>query len=143
MRYHTLITALLISLPLSFSQIAVIQAENITVNKLLEQYRSQGATVDNAKKGEILWNKVYIGKGEFPERSCATCHTKNLTKIGKHIKTDKEIKPMAPSVNPERLTSIKKVNKWFKRNCKWTMGRECTGQEKANILVYIENKTKF
>ncbi len=50
---------------------------------------------------------------------------------------------MSPSAYPERLTDSKKVNKWFKRNCKWTYGRECTAQEKSNFLVYIEKSNKF
>ncbi|MEA3244387.1 MAG: DUF1924 domain-containing protein, partial [Pseudomonadota bacterium] len=32
----------------------------------------------------------------------------------------------------------KKIEKWFKRNCKWTLGRECTAQEKADFLAYID-----
>lgn len=143
MSYRTLLSAFLISLPLSFSLPGLLHAENATVSKLLDIYKTQGAAVAEVKNGEILWKKTYISKGEFPERSCTTCHTEDLTKIGEHVKTGKKIEPMSPSINPDRLTSIKKINKWFKRNCKWTMGRECTVQEKANILVYIENQTKF
>jgi len=143
MRYRTKLSVLLIGLVVSLSLPGLIQAENKTVNKLLDIYKNQGATVADLKNGEMLWKKTYISKGEFPKRSCTTCHTEDLTKTGKHIKTGKEIKPMAPAANPDRLTSIKKINKWFKRNCKWTMGRECTAQEKANMLVYIENQTNF
>ncbi len=138
MNNHILITSLLI---ITLSGIA--QAETNTVNKLLEAYNSQGATTADAEQGKILWQKTYKGKGEFSSRSCANCHTEDLTQTGKHVKTNKEIKPMAPAANPKRLTNIKKVNKWFKRNCKWTMGRECSAQEKANILVYIKNASKF
>ena len=81
--------------------------------------------------------------GEFTERSCTSCHTKDLTAAGKHIKTNKVIKPMAPSSNAERFTDSKKVEKWFKRNCKWTIGRECTAQEKSNFLVYINKQIIF
>ena len=44
---------------------------------------------------------------------------------------------MAPSVNPKRLTDRSKIEKWFKRNCKWTLGRECTPQEKGDILTFL------
>ncbi|HCS12500.1 MAG TPA: hypothetical protein DIW28_01710, partial [Zetaproteobacteria bacterium] len=44
----------------------------------------------------------------------------------------KRIEPMAPSVNPERLTDPAKIEKWFGRNCEWTIGRDCTAQEKAD-----------
>ncbi len=63
----------------------------------------------------------------------------DLTRTGKHVKTNKEIKPMTPSANPKRLTDAKKIEKWFKRNCKWTLGRVCTAREKADFLAYINN----
>ncbi len=135
MKNPILITTLLVFVPLSSSQ-----AEDSTVNNLLQDYAIQGATTANAEQGKQLWQKTFNNNGE---RSCASCHTKNLTQNGKHIKTQKEIKPMSPSVNPERLTDRKKINKWFKRNCKWTLGRECTAQEKTNFLVYIEKSSKF
>lgn len=47
---------------------------------------------------------------------------------------------MAASVNPKRYTKMKKINKWFKRNCKWTLGRECTNQEKGDILKYLSQQ---
>ncbi len=115
-------------------------ADNTTVNALLQDYAGQGSNPGNALSGEQLWQKTTDKDGV---RSCASCHTKDLTKVGKHIKTNKQIKPMSPSVNIERLTDSKKVNKWFKRNCKWTFGRECTAQEKSDFLIYIENSSKL
>jgi len=135
-------TILLITLLSSFIT-GFAQAETSTVKNLLTVYSTQGATTADAQQGKLLWQKTFPGKGEFVDRSCTNCHTDDLTQTGKHIKTNKPIKPMSPSVNPQRLTSVKKINKWFKRNCKWTMGRECTAQEKADILVYIENESKF
>jgi len=135
MKSHILMAILLVNVSLSFSQ-----AENIAVNNLLQDYVKQGANTADAEQGKQLWQKTFNNNGE---RSCASCHTKDLTQNGKHIKTNKDIKPMSPSVNPERLTDRKKVNKWFKRNCKWTLGRECTAQEKTNFLVYIEKSSKF
>jgi len=135
MKSHILITALLLSAPLSFTL-----AENSTINNLLQDYANQGSNTADAEQGKQLWQKTFNKNGE---RSCTSCHTKDLTQNGKHIKTNKDIKPMSPSVNPERLTDGKKINKWFKRNCKWTLGRECTAQEKTNFLVYIEKSSKF
>ena len=135
MKNHILMTALLVSIPLSFAL-----AESETVNKLLRDYVIQGANTADAEQGKQLWQKTFNTNGEH---SCASCHTEDLTQNGKHIKTNKAIKPMSPSVNSERLTDSKKVNKWFKRNCKWTLGRECTAQEKTNFLVYIEKSSKF
>lgn len=135
MKNHIMIMTVLVSIPLSFSH-----AESTAVNNLLQDYVIQGANTADAEQGKQLWQKTFNKNGK---RSCASCHTKDLTQNGKHIKTNKDIKPMSPSVNPERLTDSKKVNKWFKRNCKWTLGRECTAQEKTNFLVYIEKSSKF
>lgn len=69
--------------------------------------------------------------------SCSTCHTDNPAAVGKHTETSKMIDPLAPSANAERFTDTKKVNKWFKRNCKDVLGRECTSQEKGDVLTYL------
>ena len=138
MNRRMLITGLLVCIPISFTQ-----AQSDSLSQLLADYSTQGATTADAEQGKILWQKTFDGKGEFSRRSCTSCHTRNLAQTGKHIKTNKEIKPMAPVVNPQRLTDIKKIKKWFKRNCKWTIGRECTAQEKANILVYINNPSGY
>jgi cytochrome c553 len=136
MKTNILIIVLLTSLPTSFAL-----ADTKTVNELLQAYATQGAITADVEEGRQMWQKIFKGKDEFSERSCASCHTQDLTATGKHVKTNKEIKPMAPSVNRERLSNSKKVEKWFKRNCKWTLSRECTAQEKVNFLLYIDNQT--
>lgn len=47
---------------------------------------------------------------------------------------------MAPSVNPMRLTDIDDMKKWLLRNCKSTLGRECTAQEKGNVLTWLREQ---
>ena len=69
--------------------------------------------------------------------SCSSCHTDNPAAQGKHAETDKLIKPLAPAANPERFTDMKKVAKWFKRNCNDVLDRECTPQEKGDVLTYL------
>ena len=69
--------------------------------------------------------------------SCSSCHTDNPAAQGKHAETDKLIKPLAPAANPERFTDMKKVAKWFKRNCNDVLDRECTPQEKGDVLAYL------
>ena len=68
--------------------------------------------------------------------SCSSCHTDNPAAEGKHAETGKLIKPLAPAANPERFTDMKKVKKWFKRNCSDVLDRECTAQEKGDVLTY-------
>ena len=134
MKTSILIAALIVSVPVGFAR-----AESAAVNSLLQDYAAQGAASADAARGKAMWNKTFKRDGEFPERSCSSCHTQDLTRTGKHVKTNKDIKPMTPSANPKRLTDAKKIEKWFKRNCKWTLGRECTAREKADFLAYINN----
>lgn len=71
--------------------------------------------------------------------SCATCHTADPRKPGRHTVTGKAIQPMAPAVNPERLSDVAKVEKWFKRNCKDVLDRECTALEKGDVITYLRS----
>jgi hypothetical protein len=69
--------------------------------------------------------------------ACSDCHTDNPAAEGKHAETGKLIKPLAPAANPERFTDMKKVKKWFRRNCNDVLDRECTAQEKGDVLAYL------
>jgi hypothetical protein len=91
--------------------------------------------------GQAAWTAEQPAPdGQGPARSCATCHEADLTKPGRHAATSKTIEPLAPSVNPRRLTDPAKVEKWLLRNCRWTLGRECTATEKADFLAYIRTQ---
>ncbi len=102
---------------------------------LLAQYKSEGASKPDASKGKKDWTREEVVDGE--KMSCATCHGSDFSKSGKHHRTGKVIEPMSPKVNAERLTDVKKIEKWFKRNCKDAWGRECTAQEKADFLTFL------
>jgi hypothetical protein len=86
----------------------------------------------DASRGEQFFKSRQGG-----DWSCSTCHTENPTAIGQHTVTKKDIKPMAPATNHERFTDTAKVEKWFKRNCKDVLKRECTAQEKGDVLTYL------
>ena len=121
-------------------QTSFVRAENNAINILEKSYQNQGAKNGNAQSGEKLWNKTYSGKAPFTERSCNSCHTSNLKNNGEHVRTGKTLKPLAPSINPASLSKVKKIKKWFKRNCKWTTGKECSAQDKADILAFIKQQ---
>jgi hypothetical protein len=110
------------------------------VDDLLQQFRAQGAGGFTVAAGEQLWERVVIDPKTGQARRCALCHTADLTKMGKHATTGKVIEPLAPSANPERLTDRAKIEKWLARNCKWTLGRECTPQEKGDALTMIRSR---
>jgi len=93
-----------------------------------------GFTV-SGQRGKSFFLKEWGVSDKMP--TCNACHGKNLKIEGKHVVTDKIIKPMDPSVNPERFSSSTKVEKWFKRNCKEVAGRECTPAEKADFIQFI------
>jgi hypothetical protein len=105
----------------------------------LAAYRNAGAGPFSVKAGEAMWDKP-VSTPNGDQRRCASCHTVDLTRPGRHARTGKAIKPMAPSVNARRLTDRDKIEKWFLRNCKWTFGRECTPQEKGDFLSFISSR---
>jgi len=98
------------------------------------------AAEGDAAAGRAAWTAEHPQADGSPARSCATCHTADPTRAGEHVKTGKPIEPLAPSVNPERLTDPKHIEKWLYRNCRWTLGRECTADEKADFLAYIRTQ---
>jgi hypothetical protein len=105
-------------------------------DSLLAKYKADGVTKIDAAKAKADWTKE--AKGEDGETiSCSTCHGTDFSKPGKHRKTHKVIDPMSPRVNADRFTDEKKIEKWFKRNCNDTWGRECTSQEKADFLSFL------
>ena len=86
----------------------------------------------DASRGEQFFKSRHGG-----DWSCSVCHTDNPAATGKHAVTKKVIEPLAPSANPARFTNATKVEKWFKRNCKDVLKRECTAQEKGDVLAYL------
>ncbi|NNM80678.1 MAG: DUF1924 domain-containing protein [Gallionella sp.] len=102
------------------------------------------ASIKSSAAGELGFQGFSAARGENffkvkhgGEWSCSSCHTDNPAAQGKHAKTEKIIKPIAPAANPERFTDPAKVEKWFKRNCKDVLERECTAQEKGDVMTYL------
>jgi mono/diheme cytochrome c family protein len=69
--------------------------------------------------------------------SCASCHTTDPRARGEHARTGKSISPLAPSANAARFSRLDKSEKWFRRNCNDVLSRECTAQEKGDVLAYL------
>lgn len=128
MRIITVILLCLVALP--------VQASD-AVNQMLDSYRTQGAGEFSAQRGKSMWTQSFTQQDSAKQVNCATCHTNDLKKAGAHVRTGKVIEAMAASINAERFTETKKIKKWFLRNCKWTLGRECTAQEKGDFLTYF------
>lgn len=112
-----------------------VQAMPEAAQQALAQFKAEATMPFSAERGQAFWQQTHNTEGE--SRSCSTCHGADLSQNGKHQRTGKLIEPMAPSVNPKRFSELKKIEKWFKRNCKWTVGRECSAQEKGDVLTYL------
>lgn len=104
------------------------------LDDLLAEYREQAGRELSAAAGEALWRNNFSGK------SCTSCHGESPRDPGRHERTGKPIEPMAPSVNSERLSDVRQMKKWLLRNCKSTLGRECTAQEKGDVLTWLRNQ---
>jgi hypothetical protein len=111
---------------------ASLHAMAATPAELLAGYTAQAGQPANAVKGEAFF-KASHGQ----EWQCTSCHGKSPMTGGRHASTDKAIEPMAPAANVKRFTDSAKVEKWFRRNCKDVLARECSAAEKADVLAWL------
>jgi hypothetical protein len=124
-----------------FIPLALLAAGGIanaeTPRQILDSYLlDRGTTVGaSAARGGDFYARRFAVSAKMP--GCATCHTDNPTQPGRHAVTGKDIKPLAPMANAERFTDPAKVEKWFKRNCKEVVGRECSAGEKADFIAFL------
>jgi len=103
-----------------------------TPAELLAGYSAQAGVPAVPATGQQLFT---VRQGR--EWSCASCHGAVPTQAGKHAATGKSIAPLAPAFNPERFTDPAKTEKWFRRNCKDVLDRECSAAEKAHVLSWL------
>ena len=90
----------------------------------------------SAARGEQLFRSRHrAGTAD----SCTACHTGDPRRPGSHATTGKEIAPLAPVANAQRFTDPAKVEKWFRRNCREVLARECTPLEKGDFTTYMRS----
>ena len=112
--------------------LAVTAAQASTPQAELQRWEQAGGQAGNAARGQVFFGQRFGG-----EWSCASCHGQPPVRDGKHASTGKKITPLAPAFNAERFTDSAKTDKWFKRNCKDVLSRECTAPEKADVMAYL------
>ncbi|MBC8258693.1 MAG: DUF1924 domain-containing protein [SAR324 cluster bacterium] len=143
-RYQVFGFILVLMLSLSFGfraqgQTPVSSAAKQVLESYLEIVRQEKPEFSgfDAKSGERFYfaEREHSRKGD--SRSCALCHGDDPKSIGQHFTSGKMIKPLAPAANIERLTEVKKIDKWFRRNCKWTLERVCSTEEKGHFLTFL------
>ena len=109
-----------------------VQAADTLPTKQFERFSAQAGTPGQVERGRAFFTSRHGG-----EWSCSSRHGSPPTKAGKHASTGKLIDPMAPAANPHTFTETAKVDKWFRRNCKDVLQRECSAGEKADVLAYL------
>lgn len=133
-RSPPLFATLTAALSLSLGLIGAAHAGDTTPAQQLARWNAQANASGNAEKGRVFFNSRHGG-----EWSCASCHGTPPTASGKHASTGKVIAPLAPAFNPKAFTDQARVDKWFKRNCKDVLERECSALEKADVLAYLNS----
>ncbi|NOD90809.1 MULTISPECIES: DUF1924 domain-containing protein [unclassified Ruegeria] len=112
-----------------------VLAQDTSPQALVDQYSAEAGAAPSPKNGRALFTVNHAsGKPHTP--SCVTCHSADPTKGGQ-ARTGKPIDPLVPRVNSERFTDMKFVEKWFGRNCNSVLGRDCSAQEKADIISWF------
>jgi cytochrome c peroxidase len=110
-------------------------AQQIGRTYAAEAAARQAGFTPSAKRGEALFRQRFANNGKMP--ACTSCHTDSPLNVGQHAVTGKTIRPLAVVANPERFADPAKVEKWFGRNCKEVIGRDCTPAEKADFVTYM------
>jgi cytochrome c peroxidase len=115
-------------------------AQAATPTEVLTAYRAEAMRLSpgyqmSAELGEHLYNRRFSVSDKMP--ACNSCHTSDPTRVGRHVVTDKVIRPLSPSANAGRFTDPGKVEKWFRRNCTEVVGRECSAAEKADFIAFV------
>lgn len=131
MNFRTLAPALLVAAVVA-GLWAPARAADTTIAQQLAHWSAQAGTPGDAGRGQTFFTSKHGG-----EWSCASCHGTPPTLGGKHANTGKTIGPLAPAFNPKAFTDAARVEKWFRRNCKDVVGRECNAAEKADVLAYL------
>jgi len=139
-----------------------------TPDQILERYTELAKKEDPAFAGFSAehGHELYLQKRVLPvvgAINCASCHMADpreeiIAHKSKvlcrecHVINDSEhpnpkdaklrkIPPLAPSANPKRLTDFDHVDEFLKPNCKLVIGRECTTQEKGDIIAWLISVT--
>ena len=107
-------------------------AADTSAAEQLARWNTAASAAGNAERG-----RVFFANQHGNEMSCASCHQAPPTRDGKHASTGRRIAPLAPAFNPQAFTETAKVDKWFRRNCKDVLARECTPAEKSDLMAYL------
>ncbi len=112
----------------------------VTPDALLRNYEAEARRADpafvgfSAERGHKLYQQK--GQGSKADLSCVSCHTLDPKQKGRS-RANRDIDPLAPSVQASRFTDSAKVEKWFTRNCDDVFARPCTAVEKGDFITWL------
>lgn len=109
-----------------------VRAGDTTPAQQLERFAAAAGAPGQAERGRQFFTSRHGG-----DWACASCHGNPPVGPGKHASTGKPIDPLAPAANPKAFTDSARVDKWFRRNCKDVLQRECTAGEKADVIAWL------
>jgi mono/diheme cytochrome c family protein len=116
----------------ALSSAGLAWAGNTTPEAQFQKWSAEAGRAGQANRGEAFFNQSHGN-----DWSCASCHGNLPTEQGRHASTGKTLKPLAPVTNAESLTDQSRTDKWFRRNCREVLDRECTPIEKADVLAWL------
>jgi len=128
MRAHPFLALLALGLGLA----SACMAATTSAAAQLERFAAEAGRPGNIESGQRFFVQKH-GK----EWACASCHGEMPVRDGRHAVTGKVLDPLAPAFNPKSMTDAARVDKWFRRNCKDVLGRECSAAEKADVLAWL------
>jgi uncharacterized protein (DUF1800 family) len=129
----------------------------------LAQYAQQASAADptfaglSASRGQAFYLRKHAVEG-MGEVSCASCHNPDPRRAAEahrdeipcracHVlfsrqpegqrPTRRELRPLAPAANADRFTNEWRTEYWFAYNCKLLLQRECTAQEKGDLITWL------
>jgi hypothetical protein len=130
-RGHGGLRAVAVSLCMAMATAAAAAADT-TPARLLERFAAEAGRPGQPEAGQTFFTRTHGGTW-----SCASCHGEQPTLRGRHASTGKAIAALAPAANRSAFTDTAQVDKWFRRNCRDVLRRECSAGEKADVLAWL------
>jgi len=135
---HTIIRGMARSFGAAALLLATFASPASTPAELQRAYAAEAASASPGFRGfSAERGRRFFTTAHGNDWRCASCHTDTPTTEGRHAVTGRALRPLAPAANPARFTDAAKVEKWFRRNCRDVVGRECTAVEKGDVLAWL------
>ena len=135
-----ILLALIGSISLSVQAASINPAQVAAISSLVTKYAMEAQKEDpkatfSAAEGKQFYR--WWRRDGDSEVSCYSCHTINPANEGRNTVTDRPIKPLAPSRNPDRFTSLEKIESNMTKHCFDLYKKDCTAKQKTDFFMYL------